>query len=687
MADLRYKAYISYSHRDERWARWLHRALESYSIPRNLVGNKTNAGSVPARIRPVFRDRDDLTSSSDLSSNIKQALTESENLIVICSPDAVASRWVNEEIRQFARLGRADRIFCIIVGDNSADDGSVSDSFPAALAEIGIEEPLAADVRKWADGKHIARLKLIAGLLGIRLDQLRQRDLQRRHKRQIVAGLGILATLTLAVLTVLSQISERQEREKAEQLATFIVDLGERIQSDADLETRALISAEAFRHLQSLDPNKLSAETGKKVALALRQMSHVSQLKGRPDEALESFERSRDLLSRLAKKFPQIPDLLFQLGNAEFYIGNLHEKQGRYESALEAMQSYHSITRRLVDSEPENLDWIMELAYSHNNLAAVQLSSGMVFDEEMQAHVAEAVRLFEMVKESRPEDAAVTDGYATILAWAADAQRRSCNLENAMDFRIRVTELRKVSAQADPGNNDLKKRYAYDLTGLSKLQIQVGRLELAEQNLELAILLLQQLSAADPSNVRYRQNTLVRQFSLAKVIGESGRMDTARSMMEMLELKLRPGGEVPVAGSSLSEEYIDLLIAYADIESRLGRQAAANEHLQTAMRLQLDSSNPQQWDNFDHQRVQRARYQWWDQNGEEGLDRFTMQIERSQKPTEEFRSCIEADMAARMYVIEDNKTSAAREVAYLESRGYADPGFIRFCEKHELCGS
>ena len=199
MADLRYKAYISYSHRDERWARWLHRALESYSVPRNLVGNKTNAGRVPARIKPVFRDRDDLTSSSDLSSNIKQALTESENLIVICSPDAVASRWVNEEIRQFARLGRADRIFCIIVGDNSADDGSVSDSFPAALAEIGIKEPLAADVRKWADGKHIARLKLIAGLLGIRLDQLRQRDLQRRRKRQILAGLGILATLIYPV--------------------------------------------------------------------------------------------------------------------------------------------------------------------------------------------------------------------------------------------------------------------------------------------------------------------------------------------------------------------------------------------------------------------------------------------------------------------------------------------------------
>ena len=79
------------------------------------------------------------------------------------------------------------------------------------------------------------------------------------------------------------------------------------MKSDADLETLALISAEASRHLQRLDPDKLSPETGKKVALAIRQMAQVSQFQGKLAEALEGFQRSRDLLSHLNNKYRGMP--------------------------------------------------------------------------------------------------------------------------------------------------------------------------------------------------------------------------------------------------------------------------------------------------------------------------------------------------------------------------------------------
>ena len=70
MTDTQYKAYISYSHKDEAWASWLHQALESYKVPGKLVGVRTSAGKVPARIRPVFRDRDDLSSATDLADTV-----------------------------------------------------------------------------------------------------------------------------------------------------------------------------------------------------------------------------------------------------------------------------------------------------------------------------------------------------------------------------------------------------------------------------------------------------------------------------------------------------------------------------------------------------------------------------------------------------------------------------------------
>ncbi|MBD0325477.1 MAG: toll/interleukin-1 receptor domain-containing protein, partial [Pyrinomonadaceae bacterium] len=73
----KYWAFISYSHADEEWAEWLHKSLETYRIPKKLVGREIPVGTVPRRLFPVFRDRDELPGASDLGGNIKQALSQS----------------------------------------------------------------------------------------------------------------------------------------------------------------------------------------------------------------------------------------------------------------------------------------------------------------------------------------------------------------------------------------------------------------------------------------------------------------------------------------------------------------------------------------------------------------------------------------------------------------------------------
>src|SRR6478609_6009965 len=93
--DYRYRAFISYSHRDEHWATWLHRSIETYRVPRHLVGRDTPHGSVPARLAPVFRDRDELASSHQLGATLNKALQESQFQIVICSTSSAKSHWVN----------------------------------------------------------------------------------------------------------------------------------------------------------------------------------------------------------------------------------------------------------------------------------------------------------------------------------------------------------------------------------------------------------------------------------------------------------------------------------------------------------------------------------------------------------------------------------------------------------------
>ncbi len=143
MGSHKFKAFISYSHADEKWAKWLHQGLEGYRLPPRLVNEfKLSANT----LSPIFRDRDELASSRDLSATIVEALSSSENLIVVCSPDSAASRWVNEEIKQFSTLRDPSRIFCLLVDDAET-------SFPPALTAGGVTEPLAADVRPEADGK------------------------------------------------------------------------------------------------------------------------------------------------------------------------------------------------------------------------------------------------------------------------------------------------------------------------------------------------------------------------------------------------------------------------------------------------------------------------------------------------------------------------------------------------------
>jgi hypothetical protein len=216
--DFKYWAFISYSHADAKWGDWLHAALETYRVPSRLVRTAKPEGAVPKRIFPVFRDREELASSSSLGGNIEGALRLSRALVLICSPRAAASRWVNEEVKLYKSMGRADRVFCLIVDGepNAPADSGLLECFPMAArfqlnrdGEISIEpaEPIAADAREGKDGKRNALLKLIAGIIGVPFDELRQRERQRQIRQRIRLGASIVG-LTVAAGLIYAAVAD-----------------------------------------------------------------------------------------------------------------------------------------------------------------------------------------------------------------------------------------------------------------------------------------------------------------------------------------------------------------------------------------------------------------------------------------------------------------------------------------------
>lgn len=226
MTILRYDAFISYRHTDpdRRAAKKLHKFLETYRVPAELVKQ-----GYPSRLTRVFRDKEELPTSSDLGADIVEALRQSAFLIVVCSPRTPASAWVVEEVDTFIRLGRADKILVLLI------EGDPQQAFPTGLivpgnADAGTMacEPLAADVR----GPNRPRLRLlpveglrlVARMLGCHYDDLRRRHDRRRRRQRFVVAAAAAAVLC-AVGGAVFWVDRAQNQRDRITAATDLIDI------------------------------------------------------------------------------------------------------------------------------------------------------------------------------------------------------------------------------------------------------------------------------------------------------------------------------------------------------------------------------------------------------------------------------------------------------------------------------
>lgn len=218
----RYDAFISYasgtregkgSTFDRRVGERLQRLMETYRAPRGH-------GRRPARIGRVFRDRDELHATNDLSEMLREALAGSRYLVVVCSPRARASRWVNREVAEFARLRGKENVLLLLI------EGEPGEAFPTALEALApgvspLDRHLAADIRGESPAESMRllnreKLRLIAPLLGYGFDDLRQREHERKVRR-----LAALATAAAVLVIGLAALALALEAARARAQASY----------------------------------------------------------------------------------------------------------------------------------------------------------------------------------------------------------------------------------------------------------------------------------------------------------------------------------------------------------------------------------------------------------------------------------------------------------------------------------
>ena len=550
---MQYAAFISYSHRDQHWAQWLHRSIESYTPPKGLTASIDAANKSPS-LKPVFIDRAELASSSDLAGTVHSALQQSRALIVVCSPAAAASRWVNEEVRQFKLLGRAAHIFCLVVDGEPA----VADCFPPALrfevrdgvvTDVAAVEPLAADVRHGKDDRGSARLKIVAGLLGVPLDRLRQRELVRRQKRltQIAAAslAGCLAFGAISVLAVRARNEAVRQRAEAER--------------------------------QSL--------TARRTADFMKSLFAVSD----PGESRGNTITAREVLDRGARQIEsQLKDTPVMRADLTTTLGEVYASLGLYKESLGLLET----AARLPGLPPDLLARTMvangELLYQRGDypaalraLAAANARMGPApADHGLQLRV---LATYGDIYYAQSDDARAREYFGRTLALASgpnDAAMRSRALEGIAQadmeqnrFDAAKAGFEKALTQQLAATGELHPRVAELYNELGTLGYLRGDLEAAVDGFRRCLAIDRQIfPAGHPSTASTLNN-------LARVLLEQRDFSAARSLLQQSITSV--AGDVPDTSDLMMLRLFNLGLA----EIGMGDLKAAEPLLEKALKI------------------------------------------------------------------------------------------------------
>ena len=247
-------AFISYSRKDKAFAMRLHKALSSYVPPKDLP--------LPQRRLDVFLDAEDFT-GAEYYQALDRHLGSSGKLIVVCSPAARASSFVNDEIQRFARAKGPQHIVALLAGGIPNNEATAQQqeqmAFPDALCEA-MQMPLAADYRGFDPKRsgvdrgayEASWYTTLANVFDVSRAEIEQREKKRRaRRRQINLAIAAVSVFVLAGLSSIAwqqwQDAARQSNVSAARLLTSQAVAMESMPASQGLRLRALIAAQSLR--------------------------------------------------------------------------------------------------------------------------------------------------------------------------------------------------------------------------------------------------------------------------------------------------------------------------------------------------------------------------------------------------------------------------------------------------------
>ena len=609
----RYAAFLSYSHRNDAEALWLHRALERYRVPQRLVGRPGAYGPIGRRIGKVFRDREELSSGSDLAAKVQAALADSDWLIAICSPDAARSRWVNEEILTWKRLGGADRLLCLIVagepGASAIPGREHEECFaPALRCKLGTDgelssepaEPIAADLRApGKDGRLDAKLKLIAGLLGIGLDDLKRREQQRRVRLITVAAIAATvlaagATLLAVRATIASEAAQRRQKQ-AEELVDFMLgDLGDKLNEVSRLDIMETVNDQAMRYFRSLPPDDVTDEALAQRSRTLNKIGRVRWNQGSLAAAIEAFQASLKLTGELVERHPDDVARLAEHAETLSWLGSVHWNSDDNDAALARFVDSMTALEHAAALAPDNTDVRLRLSWLIGNVGHVHERRGDLAAAETAYE--KALAICQQLVATEPDNRQWQGELGDALDNLGKLAFLRGDLVEALGNYSHNDRLKRDAAAADPADYLARSNRAISLQILGRTLMQAGVSAPSIERLRRAVRLYGEVREHDPSSASNiaAQATGMSNLALALRMNGDHAEALARADQTLATIEAMPADERDQVFGT--EQWDAIRLERARLLEALGRRDEARTQLAALATVRSDMTAREQLD-------------------------------------------------------------------------------------------
>jgi WD40 repeat protein len=215
-----YDGFISYSHSaDDLLAPRLQAGLQRFAKP-----------WWKRRALRIFRDEASLSANPHLWGSIVEAMDQSDWLVLLLSPDAAQSEWVDREVEYWLEHKDPNRILPVVTGGEFAwgDDGidPASTAAPPALFGAFADEPRWVDLR-FADTEEQLDLNnasfraavadIASAIRGVPKDELESEEVRQHHRTIRTAWAAAVALLLLVIVAGAAAIFANGQRLEADE--------------------------------------------------------------------------------------------------------------------------------------------------------------------------------------------------------------------------------------------------------------------------------------------------------------------------------------------------------------------------------------------------------------------------------------------------------------------------------------